>query len=591
MSFFGTWALLLALASSLYAGVAGAVAARGYRRRLAQSARGAMLGTAVATTVAVVVLLYLLVESDFRVAYVADYTSLSLALPYKLSALWAGLAGSSLFWSWILSLYAAYLVLRPAEGGWRLHTYALAILGGLEAFFHLFTIAYAMPFIPMASVPLDGLGLNPLLQNPGMIVHPPALYLGYVGMAIPFAYGMAALLARVPGSTWLALVRRWTMVAWLFLSFGIVFGGQWAYGELGWGGYWAWDPVENASFLPWLTATAFLHSSLIQKRTGNFKLWNMVLVSVTFLLVILGVFITKSGVVSSIHAFSGAPGGPLLLVFLGVVTLFAGGVIVGSLPLLRDEGQVDRLFSRAGFFAILNLLFLAWAGLILLGTVFPLLTRLTSGRTLTVGSGYYDTVTVPIVVALVVLLGLSQAVRWGRGEWRDLWHQEGRGFDLSRYGSPLVHLGVLLIVVGVVASTVYSSSRFVVLRPGQATRVGAYSLRYQGLYTQKVGQESLLFGKVLVRNKGRVAGSLEPGLEFWPEIPQPFARVAIRSNWKEDLYVILAGYQGQVVTLQVLTEPLVAWIWAGLWVLVAGGLLSLGQRSAPSQPLPGGDGR
>ncbi len=322
MADIGYIALFLALVASLYSAGAYIFGFRGNHRALIRSAKNGLLAACGLVSLSVVALLYALVTHDFQIEYVASYTSRDLSLTYLLSTLWAGNDGSLLFWGWLISICAAIVVLQKRDVGKELVSYASSVIMVTQSFFLILILFVANPFEKLSFVPVDGRGLNPLLENPGMLFHPPALLIGYVAFTVPFAFAIAALLTGRLGDEWLINIRRWTLVAWLFLGVGNLIGAWWAYVELGWGGYWAWDPVENASFMPWLVATAFLHSIMMQRRRGMLKVWNMVLIILTFTLAILGTFLTRSGVLSSVHTFAESPLlGALFLAFIGV-TLF-----------------------------------------------------------------------------------------------------------------------------------------------------------------------------------------------------------------------------------------------------------------------------
>ena len=370
----GRAALALCLGLALYALVAGAYAAKTRRRRLARSAQNALLAAFAATAAASVVLLAALLRSDFSFTYVAEHTSRELPTPYTISAFWGGQEGSLLLWLLILTGFSGAAVLLSRRTAADLLTWVVPVLGLVAAFFAFMLVVVSSPFDTQLA-PADGAGLNPSLQNPYMMIHPPCLYLGYVGLTIPFAFAMGALLARRTDELWIVATRRWTLFAWTALGIGQLLGSHWAYVEVGWGGYYAWDPVENAAFMPWLAATAFLHSVMIQEKRGMLKVWNVLLVILAFCLALFGTFLTRSGVISSIHSFTQSPLGGW---FLGFITLIMAGslaLVISRLPILRSKTRMESLVSREATFLYNNLLLVALCLTILWGVAFPILSE------------------------------------------------------------------------------------------------------------------------------------------------------------------------------------------------------------------------
>ncbi|MBF0460309.1 MAG: heme lyase CcmF/NrfE family subunit [Magnetococcales bacterium] len=352
---------------------------------------------------------------DFSVRYVAEHSSLELPLFYLATAVWGGHEGSLLLWAWLLSLFNAIAVWRYWATHARSIPWILAILGGLLAGFLTLILFLSSPFDRLFPAPANGQDLNPLLQDPGMVFHPPFLYIGYVGFAIPYAFAMAALITGQAGEEWILATRRWTLFAWIALTIGIVFGGYWAYYELGWGGYWAWDPVENASFMPWLTATAFLHSVMVQERRGLFKTWNLFLIITTFALSLLGTFLVRSGVLSSVHAFASDPGrGVYILIFMSVLLFFSFGVLVLRAELLRAEIHLESPLSKESAFLFNNLLLVVGALTVLLGTLYPLAVETLSTAKVSVGAPYYNRVFIPIMLGILLLMGIAPLIAWRR---------------------------------------------------------------------------------------------------------------------------------------------------------------------------------
>jgi cytochrome c-type biogenesis protein CcmF len=441
----GYVALLLALVLALYAAVAALVGARRGVPELVKSARNAALTVTGLLTLAVIILEYLLVSGDFRTLYVAEVSNRAMPAFFKMTALWGSQAGSLLFWSWLMSLFAGAVLLRKwgnmrtlmpyvivvtqvtllffiglISGVWTLLATPLGTLGltsGAELLADMVTIN---PFHQLGFTPADGNGLNPLLRHWGMIIHPPMLYLGFVSFVIPFAFAIAALATRQTGDLWIRATRRWTLVAWLFLSMGLLLGAWWAYGVLGWGGYWAWDPVENAALMPWLAGTAFLHSVMIQEKRGMFKVWNMVLIILTYSLVIFGTFLTRSGVISSVHTFAQSGIGPLFLGFIGIMFISSVALLFDRLDSLKSDNQLDSMFSREAIFLLQNLLFLAILFVTFWGTIFPVVSELFAGQKAIVGPPFFNQVNGPLFAALVVLMGIAPLMPWRRASRQKL---------------------------------------------------------------------------------------------------------------------------------------------------------------------------
>ncbi len=414
MPLLGTFCLLFALALAAYCFVVGVIAAIrqdavGYR--LAETARRAGMASFAAVLVAAGALVYAALTDDFSVAYILHHSNRALPGPYKFAVLWSGQEGSVLFWALLLSAYGFVLRLRHKVDQ-RLVAMASMVLAGIQVFFLALANFAANPFGMMDTVAADGSGLNPLLQYPEMVIHPPMLYLGYVGVSVPFAFALAALIMRYPGEKWIHITRRWTMVAWLFLTFGISLGAHWAYAVLGWGGYWGWDPVENASLLPWLSTTAFLHSVMMQEKRGMMKMWNVWLIFITFMLSILGTMLTRSGMVSSVHAFAQSSIGTWFAGFLVVIAVACLVFFVLNYDHLRSENPLESLVSRESSFLLNNWLLLGACFAVLCGTLFPMLSEAVRGVKMNLGSPFYNQVMVPIGLALIFLTGVGPLLAW-----------------------------------------------------------------------------------------------------------------------------------------------------------------------------------
>src|ERR687898_1058933 len=437
----GRAALIVCLGLAVYAVVAGAIAARQRRQRLAESAQNAVVASFAAALVGSAVLFTALVQNDFSFVYVADHTSRELPLGYTISAFWGGQEGSLLLWLLILTGFSAIAVLLARRSAASLLPWAVPILGGVITFFAFLLVAVSSPFATQAA-PADGAGLNPSLQNPYMLAHPPMLYLGFVGLTIPFAFAMGALLARRSDELWVVVTRRWTLVAWMLLGFGQLLGAHWAYVEVGWGGYFAWDPVENAALMPWLAATAFLHSVMIQEKRGMLKIWNVLLVILMFGLSLFGTFLTRSGIVNSIHAFAQGPIGAWFVTFIALVVAFSLYLLFTRLPLLRSRTRLESLVSREATFLYNNLLLVAFCLTILWGVLFPIVSEAIRGEQRTVGPGYYNFFFKSFGLPLLLLMGIGPLIAWRRASLRAL----GRTF-LWPLGAAVI-AGLVLLALG-----------------------------------------------------------------------------------------------------------------------------------------------
>jgi cytochrome c-type biogenesis protein CcmF len=412
MNEIGEYSLLVGFGVSVYAVVASFWGAKTGGKQMIKSAEYAMAALFMLVSISSIALINALYANDFSLEYVYSYTSRDLGGFYRITAFWAGQKGSLLFWSWILGFFSVWVVLQNANKNRALMPYVVFILAVTQAFFMLRMNVPSPVFERMAVLPPDGHGLNPMLQNPGMVFHPPALYLGYVGFAIPFAFAMAALFTGHLGDVWIRTTRRWTIFSWLFLTLGNLLGANWAYVELGWGGYWAWDPVENASFMPWLTGTAFLHSVMIQEKKDMLKTWNVSLISLTFILTIFGTFITRSGLISSVHSFGESTVGTYFGFFLILVILFSAGVIAWRLPLLKSANSMDSILSREASFMFNNLLLVGAAFAVFWGTMFPMISELVKGEKITVGPAFFNQVMTPIGLGLLLLTGICPLIAW-----------------------------------------------------------------------------------------------------------------------------------------------------------------------------------
>lgn len=601
----GPLAISVALALSIYAiGMSLAGVWLGKRDCIA-SAEHAALAVWGMVLIASAALLLALVTHDLGIEYVASYTSTTLPLQYTVAAFWGGQQGSLLFWALILTSCTAVVVLQNRDKHRELMPYVTAVLMTTTAFF-LFMLAFVTPpFARLGFIPAEGRDLNPLLQNYWMTVHPPSLYIGYVGFAVPFAFAIAALATGKLGDVWIRTTRRWTLFAWFFLTLGNLFGAEWAYRVLGWGGYWAWDPVENAAFLPWLTGTAFLHSVMIQEKKSMLKVWNMVLVILTFALTIFGTFLTRSGVISSVHAFTQSGLGPYFLSFLALVVVVSVGLLIWRLPLLRSENELDSLISRESTFLFNNLILVGIAFAVFWGTMFPVISEAVRGVKITVGPPFFNKVNAPLGLVLLFLTGVGPVIAWRRATWSNLKRNFAIptfagiaagiltvvlggvngwaiiSFSLSafvmatvimefsrgvrarqamvgesaptallrligknrrRYGGYVVHVGVVMIYFAITGTSVYREERQVTLDKGGSFQIGTYTLRYNGMEEHDTPHVATLLANISVFQNDRQIDTLRPEKRFYKKPEQPSTEVAIHSTILSDLYVVLGNY-------------------------------------------------
>ncbi|MEH7251547.1 heme lyase CcmF/NrfE family subunit [Neobacillus niacini] len=576
-------------------------------QKLINSGKGGVMGILVCATMAMLSLFYLLATSQFQYEYVTDYTSSELPVIYKLTALWAGNSGSLLLWTFFLVLYTVMIAFSRKMRGNPMVPYISAILLGNIVFFFLILGFVAKPFILLDQVPIEGHGLNPMLQNPGMIIHPVTLYLGYVGLAIPFAFAMAALLLKNVDDFWIKMTRRWTIIAWLFLSLGNIFGGQWAYVELGWGGYWAWDPVENASFMPWLTATAFLHSVMIQERKNMLKIWNISLIITSYALTLFGTFLVRSGVLTSVHAFANSNLGLYFLIFMGVMVIGALYVLMSRYNLLkRSAGEFNSYISKESSFLINNLLLVGAAFGVFWGTVFPLVSEAVRGTKVTVGLPFFNTVQAPILLSMMFVMAVCPLLAWQRSSLKNLkknflipailavvamalmvvlgiqkaWAVIGFGVivllfithflefyrgvkarrkmtkekvhlslyrlmtkNRRRYGGYIVHIGIAFIAMGIIGSQNYDVQTMKTVNLGDSIEVKDYRINYERLDQKREGINDIVYAEMTVFKDGKRIGSIQPEKVFYGNWDQPSSEVGLISSLKEDLYIVLSDWE------------------------------------------------
>jgi cytochrome c-type biogenesis protein CcmF len=646
---FGSFALVLAFICAVYAFGGGIAAIITRHPLLIKSTRQAGIATCCLIFLATISLEYLFFSDNFSIAYVVSHSNRDLSTFYKVAALWSGQEGSLLFWSFLLAVYVISVLLTYRNKNGELMPYVGVVMAGVQIFFLTLNNFVASPFKALASPGADGVmnyvaradgnGLTPLLQYPEMVIHPPNLYSGYTGFTIPFAFALGALLARYPGEKWIHLTRKWTMIAWMFQSAGILLGAHWAYAVLGWGGYWGWDPVENASLLPWLTGTAFLHSVMMQEKRGMMKVWNVWLVFCTFLLCILGTFLTRSGVVSSVHAFAQSSIGTWFVGFLAVIITVCFGAYLKNRDYLKSENQLDSIVSRESSFLFNNLILLVACVAVLSGTLFPVFSEWFTGNRISVGAPFFNKVNIPTGLLLLFLTGVGPLLAWRKTSteslkrnfgwplgiglfagavalvfgFREIYSwvclilcvfvastvllefyrgakviraRSGASFAASavdltmrntrRYGGYIVHMGMVFVFIGL-AGAAFNRDVQKDMRQGDTMQIGPYTLVLQGFDTRP--EKNYTAQRILVE----VLRDKKPMMMLYPEkrrfntTVENGTMVAIYSTLKEDLYVVYPGNSPdtELPVLHAYLNPLVKWIWLGGAVVVFGTLVAL----------------
>ncbi|HEY9077651.1 MAG TPA: heme lyase CcmF/NrfE family subunit [Anaerolineaceae bacterium] len=656
---FGFGLLVITFGVALYGAAAAIYGGAAKKAGWVESARSAMLLTFPLLSLSSIALLYLLGTGAFEVSFVYSVTSLSMPLYLRLTAFWGGQAGSLLFWSWLMSAFAFAVTLRRWDRDREFLPWVTAVSLITIVFFLGMSVFIENPFTRFWSVgtreiesmfppagaslivPDDGVGLNPLLRHPGMIIHPPMLYLGFVSFVIPYAFAIAALITGRSDDRWIRLTRRWTLVAWLFLSLGLVLGGRWAYDVLGWGGYWGWDPVEIAAFMPWLSGTAFLHSVMIQEKRGLFKRWNMVLIILTYSLVIFGTFLTRSGVLSSVHAFAQSAIGPLFFTFIGLSFLVSLSLLLHRWNDLRAEGQMNSLLSRESLFLFNNLLFMGILIVCFWGVIFPLISELFTGQKITVGPPFYERATAPLFAGLLLLMGVAPLSAWGQstvrtlgraiwkpalasfvplavalalgvrsagaliGFWlcglvafitlyeygkavwvrhrntgenllQSLWNLAGK--NRRRYGGYVIHLGVVLMALGIIGLEGFQTETQGTVSKGGSLKLGSYTVTFLNLDEFDLADgRNVARATVSVSRDGQPLGTLHPRRDYYYAHQQSMTIPGVRSSLEDDLYVLLVDWQAissQGVTFKIYHNPLVNWLWIGGIVFILGTMIA-----------------
>jgi cytochrome c-type biogenesis protein CcmF len=642
----GRFGLLAGLILAAYAVAAAWLGARTRRPELVASAVRAVSMTAALEVLAAGVLGGALLRRDYSFAYVSSHVRDTQAVWYNLTSFWGGMEGSLLLWALILSAYSLAVIRSIGHERPRLLPGVVGVCATVSAFFLFMVTAVASPFSTVPFPPADGRGMNPLLLNPWMAIHPPTLYLGFVGLTVPFAIVVAALADGAVEEAGVLLARRWMLWAWYCLSMGLMFGAKWSYVVLGWGGYWAWDPVENAALMPWLVSTAFLHSVMIQERRAMLGQWTAVLVVLAFGLSIFGTFLTRSGVLSSIHSFTQSPLGAYFLGFLALAMVAAFGLVAWRWEALRSRNQLDAVLSRESAFLLNNVVFLTAAFAVFLGTVFPVVSEALTGRRVNVGPPFFDHVVSPLALLLLLLMGVGPLIAWRRasienlrsdflapgaagvlvglgllaagmrasgavlafalcgfvagtivlefvrGTWirRTLQDRSVAGAlwalilsNRRRYGGYVVHLGILLVFAGATGSSVFSTQRLVTLRPGEAVQVSRYRVRFDGLSEATRNGALVVTARLHAFAGARDLGPLGASRSLFLASADSTTDVALRSTPANDLYVILTAWTREgAATLRLLVNPLVMWIWAGGLVLTVGAVIAMLPERRPA---------
>lgn len=639
MYLLGNTTIYLGLALSLYSIAVLILGVIKQNQRMVDSGKRGLLAVFILAALAMIIMFYLLGTSQFQYQLVSNYTSSDLPLVYKLSALWAGSAGSLMLWLFFLTLYTVIVIYSRKMRNNPMVPYIASIMAANSAFFFFILAFVSKLFILLDYVPNEGRGLNPQLQNPGMMIHPVMTYLGYVGLSVPFAFAMAAMILKNMDDFWLRMTRRWTLIAWLFLSLGNLLGAQWSYMELGWGGYWAWDPVENALFMPWLTVTAFLHSVMIQERKNMLKVWNVGLIIVSYALTLFGTFLVRSGVLTSVHAFANSSLGNWFLMFLAVAVCFSLYVLMSRYHMLRNAGQFESLISKESSFLVNNLLLSGAAFAVFWGTIFPLVSEAIRGTKVTVGPPFFNSVQSPILLSLIFVMGVCPLLAWQRSTMKNLMknflvpallsvavcvillaigirnaypiiaygvvcfmivthfiefyrgvkarrQMSGEGvlkalYNLTtrnrrRYGGYIVHFGVALIALGIIGSQNFDQQTMRTVGLGESFNIGNYTLTYENLREREEGINSVIYAELSIMKNGKPLGMLRPEKVFYGNWDEPSTEVGLLSNWREDLYVVMGSWeQDGRATFVAKVNPMVNWIWFGGMILVIGTMFAL----------------
>lgn len=651
MANFGNFCILFALCLSIYAFLAALVGASQKLNRIVQSAERAVYAAAASAALALFTLLYLIIADDFSVAHVANSSSRALPLLYKVAAIWGGHDGSMLLWVFFTAGLCALVVYQNRARNRDMMPYVVAVLMANLSFFLALNFFLSNPFKQLMQflpdgtmqlfLPADGQGLNPLLQYWAMVIHPPILYIGFIGFMVPFAFAIAALITRQQGDVWIRTTRRWTLWTWLLLGAGLLLGAKWAYVVLGWGGYWGWDPVENASLMPWLAGTAFLHSVIVQERRGMLKIWNVLLIVITFLLGIFGTFLTRSGIVNSVHAFADSNIGKFFIFYMLTVLVVSLVLIVDRRAYLKSDRRFDSMASRESAFLFNNLVLVVSCFAVFWGTMFPVISEAIRGVKISVGPLFFNKINVPIGLLLLLLTGVGPLFAWHKTSTESLkkaffWpviiavlcgiglvaggmrnlsvliclflcafvlvtiaaefykgararaQQKSENFfsalvnltlkNKRRYGGYIVHLGIVLIFAGL-AGNAFNQESTAFMMTGQEMTIGDYTLKMAGLREGQTANYQYAQTFLEAYKEGKLLSTLKPEKRFFGEGQQSTTTVGLYSTPKEDLYVVFTGMtEDSKCEIKAHVNPLVFWVWAGSVVMMLGALITVGRR-------------
>ena len=646
----GLAALVLAMGSAAYAALAAPLGLRLGQPALIISGRRAVYVAGAMMLTAFGVLFYSLVSHDFGVAYVAANSSRTQPWYYTWAAMYGGQAGSLLWWATGLGVFASVSVFVNRRRMPAVMPYTIAVLMTVLLFFLIVLVFLSNPFERLPVALADGRGLNALLRDTGMLLHPPFLLMGYMSWTVPFAFALGALMAGRLDSQWLRAARPWLLAAWAIQGTGLLLGAWWAYHVLGWGGYWGWDPVENVALLPWLTGTAFLHSIIVQERRGMLKKWNLLLILITFCLAIFGTFVVRGGLLSSVHNFATSALGPAFLAFLAFSLAVSLFFFFRRQALLQSESKFDAVVSRESGFLLNNLLLVGVAFATFWGTIFPLLTEAFNGSRITVGAPFYQKVNGPILLGLLVLMGIGPLLAWRKSAWPSLkrnfrwplaaaaiwtlvmllglgitrpWtvaavaactfvfgtitleyyrgvrtrrQATGESYPAAlgglvsrnrrRYGGYIVHIAIVLIALGVIGSHLHQQQIEVTLARGESASIAGYTLTYESLRQYEEGDTTVTEAVLAVQHDGKPLGSVLPKRVVVDNFESlPTSRIAIRSNLREDLYVLLATFDENVATFTIFVNPMVIWLWIGGGVFLFGALVAMWPEGQPQRAL------
>jgi cytochrome c-type biogenesis protein CcmF len=633
----GVLSLILALGFAVYTLVAAVLGGARNSSRLVASAKRGTLTVTFFMLLASAALVISFLSHDFGVVYVADQSNRSMPWYFVAAAFYSGQEGSLLYWALMLSVFSTIFIFLSRRTPAALIPYVIATLMGIQIFFTLMLATVSSPFVRFATAPADGAGLNPLLRDPGMLIHPPTLLMGFMSFSLPFAFAVAAMITGRLDSDWLRSIRRWMLAAWSIQTAGLLLGMWWSYHVLGWGGYWAWDPVENSAIFPWLTATAFLHSAMVQERRGMLKVWNLSLVIASFALSIFGTFEVRSGLISSIHSFAYSDIGSYFLIFLCIIIVFSLGLFIFRLPKLRPEQEFDSLISREGSFLLNNFLLVGITFATLWGTLFPLISQAFGHLSETVGAPFYNQVDGPIFAILILAMGVGPLLAWRHTASHTLWHNllipaicasicalilplvgirdiaanigftvcaftagailyelwrgmrvrhsHGEPYPIAlvmliqryrrRYGGYIVHLGLILLAVGIIGSHAFQQEHDASLKPGQSMTIGDYKLVFFGNADTTYPDVETIAAQLQVWHNGQLEGDIYPARELYPHFPnEPASQISITTENLTDLYVFLADWQGAgQASFRIFLNPLVPLIWSGGLMMLFGGII------------------